>query len=60
MLGTWFRCKYPHLMDGVIAGSGEVHQLWAPCLAAAARQATPCRRAQRWCMRSLPAAGRGW
>lgn len=22
MLGTWFRCKYPHLVDGVIAGSG--------------------------------------
>jgi hypothetical protein len=22
MLGTWFRLKYPHLMDGVIAGSG--------------------------------------
>lgn len=24
MLGTWFRLKYPHLMDGVIAGSAPV------------------------------------
>ncbi len=39
MLGTWFRYKYPHIIDGVIAGSapiwnfdGEVHQLteWKP------------------------------
>ena len=22
MLATWFRAKYPHLMDGAIAGSG--------------------------------------
>ncbi|KAL4433268.1 hypothetical protein ABPG77_003316 [Micractinium sp. CCAP 211/92] len=24
MLGTWFRCKYPHLMDGVVAGSAPI------------------------------------
>ncbi|KAL4448337.1 hypothetical protein ABPG75_005556 [Micractinium tetrahymenae] len=24
MLGTWFRCKYPHLVDGVIAGSAPI------------------------------------
>jgi pimeloyl-ACP methyl ester carboxylesterase len=32
MLGTWFRQKYPHLIDGVIAGSGEPH---FPCPAPA-------------------------
>jgi hypothetical protein len=24
MLGTWFRYKYPHVIDGVIAGSAPI------------------------------------
>jgi len=38
MLGTWFRYKYPHVIDGVIAGSapiwnfdGEVYSIHSKC-----------------------------
>lgn len=43
MLGTWFRCKYPHLMDGVIAGSGGAPA--GRALSAGRHQATPGQQA---------------
>lgn len=38
MLGTWFRMKYPHLMDGMIAGSGAPPPPHSRCAGSSQRQ----------------------